>query len=298
MQTLVTWMDEWLDRRTGKRDARNERSRFLNHIVTWEPFVTTPLASLRPHQIDDFLSRLSSKRSEQTVRHVFRLIRQSLKDAVYRDVLERNPADQVKCPTQARTEDPWTYLQPDEISRLASSTKIPLAKRQAVMIAIYTGMRKGEMLALRWEDVILDGDCPHVVIRASNDGPSKNGRIGRTPLLPMAVDIFREMIPGSGLVWPGKDGGLRPRSYAFGWGDHNGRPGIKTRAGITRPVRFHDLRHTAAASLISGVWGEAWRIEEVKEFMRHSDIKITQRYAHLDPAGLHAKAARAIKICI
>lgn len=52
------------------------------------------------------------------------------------------------------------------------------------------------------------------------------------------------------------------------------------------PVRWHDLRHTCGASLISGWWGRAWRLEEIKELLGHKDIAITQRYAHLAKGAL------------
>ncbi|MEO8179829.1 MAG: tyrosine-type recombinase/integrase [Deltaproteobacteria bacterium] len=61
-------------------------------------------------------------------------------------------------------------------------------------------------------------------------------------------------------------------------------PGFKEHlpaVGITRNVRWHDLRRTCASSLVSGAWGRSWRIEEVKEVLGHTSIQTTQRYAHL-----------------
>lgn len=52
-------------------------------------------------------------------------------------------------------------------------------------------------------------------------------------------------------------------------------------AGITRNVRWHDLRHTCASSLLSGYWGEPWTLAEVCEMLRHSSSTVTERYAHL-----------------
>ena len=56
--------------------------------------------------------------------------------------------------------------------------------------------------------------------------------------------------------------------------------------GLGQPLRWHDLRHTCGASLISGWWGRAWRLEEIKELLGHSDISVTQRYAHLARGAL------------
>jgi len=52
-------------------------------------------------------------------------------------------------------------------------------------------------------------------------------------------------------------------------------------AGIDRHVRWHDLRHTCASSLISGTWGRRWTLEEVQAYMGHESRQSTERYAHL-----------------
>lgn len=63
-------------------------------------------------------------------------------------------------------------------------------------------------------------------------------------------------------------------------------------AGITRRVRWHDLRHTCASHLVQGTWGRVWSLAEVRDVLGHSSIKQTERYAHLCPGGIH-DAARA-----
>ena len=59
-------------------------------------------------------------------------------------------------------------------------------------------------------------------------------------------------------------------------------------------MRFHDLRHTCASHLLMGTWGRAWKIEEVCAFLGHSDITVTQRYAHLSPDHLNRAAAETV----
>ena len=62
-----------------------------------------------------------------------------------------------------------------------------------------------------------------------------------------------------------------------------------TRA-IGRHVRFHDLRHTCASALVSGVWGRAWSLQEVCAFLGHSSISVTERYAHFAGTALETAA--------
>lgn len=56
--------------------------------------------------------------------------------------------------------------------------------------------------------------------------------------------------------------------------------------GITRPVRWHDLRHTCASSLVADWWGRRWTLEEVREHLGHTSIASTHRYAHLSETAI------------
>jgi|HubBroStandDraft_1064217.scaffolds.fasta_scaffold294225_2 hypothetical protein len=65
----------------------------------------------------------------------------------------------------------------------------------------------------------------------------------------------------------------------------------RTLRQVVREVRFHDMRHTCASHLLQGTWRRRWRLEEVKDFLGHSSIIVTQRYAHLSDHALHEAAA-------
>jgi integrase len=86
------------------------------------------------------------------------------------------------------------------------------------------------------------------------------------------------------------------RGYDWGWADNvegaETRQGWWRRCGVSNRVRFHDMRDTAATHLLSGTWGPKWRIEEVSDFLGHSDVRITKtRYAHLTADSKRAAAA-------
>ncbi|AGP36449.1 hypothetical protein BE04_41555 [Sorangium cellulosum] len=63
-------------------------------------------------------------------------------------------------------------------------------------------------------------------------------------------------------------------------------------AGIPRPVRWHDLRHRCARSLVAGWWGRRWTLEGVREHLGHTSIASTHRYAHLSETAMRAPSAR------
>jgi integrase len=90
------------------------------------------------------------------------------------------------------------------------------------------------------------------------------------------------------LVWPARDGSMHALGYDAGLA-----LALKRR-GITRRIRFHDLRHTCASHLLQGTWSPALissplRLEEVEAWLDHSDIAVTQRYAHLAADAIRGK---------
>jgi len=120
-------------------------------------------------------------------------------------------------------------------------------------------------------------------VQRSFDGPTKNGRSRRVPLLKPAHEAlteWRKVSASTGLVFPGDRGRCRKRGF------NAGLSVALKRAEIKRHLRFHDLRHTCASHLVSGTWGGAFTLIEVKEFLGHSSISTTMRYANLVNGGI------------
>jgi integrase len=229
--------------------------------------------------------------SPTTIHYLHAILHRALADAVTAGLLETNPASRARVPKQSATPAPeqrcWTAR---ELALFLSETDhhpLSLAWRLAAM----TGMRRGEVLGLRWKDVDLDARrllVTRSVVVVGNDAVEstpKNGRArvvdldaGTALLLasrsPEHVDVgSRVVVDTSGR--PPSPGGL---SRAF-------RSAIAI-SGVP-PIRFHDLRHThATLSLASGV-----PVRVVAERLGHSSPAFTlRRYAHVLP-GMQAAAA-------
>ncbi|MDD2770187.1 MAG: site-specific integrase [Methylococcus sp.] len=145
-------------------------------------------------------------------------------------------------------------------------------------LGLHTGMRKGEMLGLEWSRVDLGANL--VYLGATNQ---KNGKLGSVPFNSEAREAilsrarFRaSYCPGSPWVFS-HDDGARIGSIRTAFA------GACKRAGI-HDFHPHDLRHTCAAWLVQG----GVSIREVAELLRHSDIRVTMRYAHLSPENVRA----------
>ena len=326
--TLRRWGEQWLRRRRKMvRGIERDLSTWRTHVEV-ASFYDLPLTEITRTAVRDWALGLLERRARRgapyagpgaseelahlvtrgTVARVLTLLRTCLRDAVEEELMESNPAVGIRLPPVTRTSDPWTYLTVEEIDLLLGCETIPLRVRLIYQAAIYTGLRKGELWGLRWSDVELDGKRPQLTVARSYSGPTKGGRVARIPLLVPAQEAFRrtrELLADTSpkaLVFPTRDGRMRDRSDSAGWRrQHRGRgrpvvEGYPVRAGITRHVRFHDMRHTCASHLVMGSWGRPWSLIEVRDFLRHRAVQVTERYAHLAPDALHAAARETVPV--
>jgi integrase len=323
--TLAAFGSRWLEQRErdGKCDARNERSCWGKHVAN-ERFSQGAIAAITKRDVRDWVRSLMHRRvthtvrtrtgvkskagaktlARETVKHALNLVRLCLDEAVIDGHIESNPARDIKAPKRPHIEDKWTYLTPAEINAVLTCDAIPEPKRLLLQFAIYTGLRQGEIWGLHWADVHLDKDVPSITVRHSRAHATKSGKPRELLLLPPAAEALRlwqELTTPKRLAFPAETGGVHHAGYDAGWKDRKDnergtRPGYKTLAGIARHVRFHDLRHTCASHLVSGTWGRAWRLEEVRDYLGHSNISVTQRYAHMSPQAMRAAVANTARI--
>jgi integrase len=189
--------------------------------------------------------------------------------------LPLNPAAQVERHPQAASGD-IDVLTPEEVHALARAAD---SEQDATVfiVAAFTGLRMGELRALRWRDVDF---AAHVVrVRASYaDGVTttpKSGKVRSVPLVDAAaerlarLDRLRDSRDEQALVFSERDGThLSDGRLRWRYGKALERAGV-------RPLRFHDLRHTFGSLAISRA-----DIVEVQAWMGHADVKTTMRYLH------------------
>lgn len=291
------------------RNPQNDWSRFGRHIKS-DPIGSFAIERLyrQPKEIVKWLARLRDKGlSTLTVRACRTLLSVILREAVEQGIIHSNPCAEIRVRVAKKSdEDGWTYLVPSEQTALMNAASE--RDRLIIAFAIGTGLRAGELCALRRVDVDLEGERLMVRFGGPPDLPTKTGKVRPVPLFGMALEAARQWVA---LVNPPADGPMFPRP-------ERSRPsGIRSRygvfrdqsavidrfawkaalkaAGLTRRVRWHDLRHTCASSLVSGWWTRSWNLQEVKELLGHSTIDVTQRYAHLAPGALQ-EAARGTGI--
>jgi integrase len=192
--------------------------------------------------------------------------------------LRRNPAAEVER-LRARRKIDLQVFSPEEVWSLVRAA----ASEQDAAIyltAAFTGLRRGELLALRWGDVDFAGSTLRVRASfcAGQETVPKSGKARAVPLAPEVAARLARLADGRShagdedLVFPGERGehlcgsALRRRYLA-----------ALDRAGLRR-LRFHDLRHTFGTTMIARA-----DILRVKQWMGHADVQTTMRYLHYAP---------------
>jgi integrase len=242
--------------------------------------------------------------SAQTVLHVHRTLSQALDHAVRLGVLFKNPARQVKPPRPPSRE--IKILDKGEIGTLIDATK-GTSLYLPIIVAITTGVRRGELLALRWSDIDLKAG-KLTVNQSLERVKNKEGKYEfsfkspktktsrRTITLPtMTIEAFRERHTAQ-LEERLKLGlGRDPRALIFGRAD--GQPmdadaltkgfGRLVTATKVTPITFHGLRHTHISHLLM----DGVHVKVVSERAGHANVNITlNTYAAYIP-NMQADAA-------
>jgi integrase len=221
-------------------------------------------------------------------------LNKALKQAVADGLIPRNAAASVKAPRPRPTEImPLNSEQVRALLDAASDHRL----EALYIVAVSAGLRKGELLALRWEDVDLEVATPTLHVRRTLS-EARSGRIFEAPksgkgrqirLTRKAAGALKshrirqnEERLAAGSCW--QDHGLVfPSSVGTPIGARNLDRHFKSllqRARLPLSFRFHDLRHTCATLLLR----QSIHVKYVQELLDHADISLTLNvYSHVLP---------------
>jgi integrase len=237
----------------------------LQKGVEWDVINTHPLAALKRLKVDDDERvRFLTPAEENRLREALLKRETRLRDA--RDRFNAWREQRRKATLPARTEEFADHLRP------------------LVLVALNTGLRRGELFSLKWSDLDLDrAGHAMLTVRAA---AAKSGDSRRVPLNTEAAGVLRgwkkqtKLASADALVFPGAEG-ARLNNVNKAWA---------TAAKLAKLVdfRFHDLRHTFASKLVQ----RGIDLNTVRALMGHADLKMTLRYSHLAPDNLAAAVAK------
>jgi integrase len=315
--TIVEYLNRWLaDSVKGTvRESTYANYAYITHKHISPALGHVKLKTLTPAHVRGFYGdKARTKLSAATVKKMHVVLRKALSQAVSDGLIPRNAADGVKPP---RVSVPGEEIKPLSSEECATFLEAARGERLEALyvLATHCGLREGELLALRWEDVCLEDAKPAVLVRRTltrgENGrgwvvgeSTKSGQGRRVRLTRQAVSAlkahrkgqFEERLRLAGLwqdqslVFPNETGSLfnpsnlRNRSFKR----------IKTRASVREDLRFHDLRHTCATLLLS----EGVNVKVVSELLGHASITITlNTYSHVLP-DMQDSAAAAMEAAL
>ena len=229
-------------------------------VIDLHPFAVKPLKTDRTGRV-----RYLEENEEEQLRHALIVREDALRSD--RDSFNRWRAARHKPMLPRRNEMYVDHLRP------------------IVLLALNTGMRRGELFHLQWTDVELRAGWLTISGRTS-----KNKQTRRLPLNREALSVLKN--------WSMQSATNTANPYVFpGAGDHplttitKSWRSVRKEAGL-RDFRFHDLRHHFASRLVqSGV-----DLNTVRELLGHADLKMVLRYAHLAPDGLASAVEKITRV--
>ena len=304
---LNDYLDQWLSDsvRGTVRQRTWERYEQIVRVHIKPSLGRIKLKALtRAHVRALYRAKLDAGLASRTVQYIRTTLHKALKDAVADGLIPRNVTEGVKAPRAKKKE--VKALSPDQARAFLESARGDRFEALYVL-AVTAGLRVGELLGLKWDDVDLDAGTLSVrrTLSEARSGKilelPKNGKGRNIRLTSQAVEALKAhrkrqheerlslgtLWQDSGLIFPAQTGtfmnakNLTDRSFKR----------LLERAGLSRTVRLHDLRHTCATLLL----GKAVHPKIVQELLGHATIAITlDTYSHVLP-NMQGEAVSAME---
>jgi integrase len=297
-ERFEVWAAKWLDTLGSRKPKTRESYESIVRRHLLPRFGMVPIAAIDYPVVLSFVAELQRVGlGAGTIRNVRDVLRLVLGLAVRSGALKANPVIDVPVARTARAE--MFFLEPEQVMALAAEVTMPPARYRheerkrdgypeyglLVRFASFTGLRAGELVALRAAD--LDLMRRRVDVKASASEAHGELQLVATktyerrtvPIPKSLIDELARQISGSepsAFVWQSPEGA--PLRYS-NWFKRHFKPAV-VRAGLPSGTRFHDLRHSYAAMLIA----QGAHPRAIMERMGHSTITVTlDTYGHLLP---------------
>jgi len=308
--TVYQYLQEWLSiKKNISEESKKVYTFFINKHVK-DGFGSILLQKVTVHDLKKFISKLSEKDlSESTIKKIYNILQTAFNTATKEELIIKNPFAQLdkgyKPIAKKTIVEFWTK---DEVKEFFSRYEKSEDPRIKILytLAIYTGMRRGEILGLSWKNIDLDNGVirisqtltPSRIKKGAKTATSERSITVSTHVLselkkhkvmmikerwemldkysgePSIVETLRENYDKLDLVICQPNGNpINVSRFTSNWKTLINRLKMRT-------IRFHDLRHTCASLLLS----TGTHPKVVQELLGHSSVKITMDiYSHMLP---------------
>lgn len=290
-QLYSDFIDAWIKNKKSKLSANAFENYSMNIRKHIKPSLGRfKLSKLNSLAIDNFYTELEDNGlSSATIRKIHTIVRSSLEYAKQYQFISRNPAAVVKPPT-VEHKDIEVWEEKDMVHFLDAVKD----EHDYIVyhLALYTGMRKGEILGLKWNDIDFDNAKIRIMRSYSKTGFSK----GKTASARRVIDIDdntveelkkRRKVVSANKLECGKDYNNQDLVFCRAEGSPVDVRNVNRRftklieRNELKKIRFHDLRHTHATIML----GMGIPVKIVSERLGHEKVELTlNTYAHLLPS--------------
>lgn len=290
--------DDWLKQyaNDAKVSSVRAREKAIYHAI--ERFNTYPIQTIKKHDYQHFVDDMSAQYSKNYVDSIVASTNMIFKYAYDMKLIKVLPSEGIKRPKKKRTVEELEdteihkkFLEKDELFQfleVAKNNHAPLNSFEVFTTLAYTGMRAGELLALKWSDIDFDNNTISITKTYYNPNnnkkkyqiltPKTESSIGKITVDANVIKMLHDYKINVQDNW--KDELYVDNNFVFT--DNNGYPlvikklsmwiqSIMSRTDINKNISTHSFRHTHCALLIeAGV-----HIKEIQERLRHKDINTT-----------------------
>lgn len=275
--TLAKLWGEYLVQKTASRALDCDNGRFQKHIApTLGGKEPSELVTL---DVDRLRVALLKTHSPQTAKHVLALLKRIIMFGVRAGLIDPPSPKRFNIKMPSFDNQLTETLSDEQLSALLKAAAADENQKAGalVLLALATGLRRLEMLRLKWQDV--DLDAGFITLPRT-----KSGKVQRVPLNGMAREVLDGMPKTAEHVFPGGKEGQHVQNL------YPALRRIRERAGLPPTMRpLHAWRHVYASRLASS--GESLYV--VQKLLRHSDGRMTARYSHLADETLKRAAETA-----
>ena len=309
--TVTAYMEQWIEHKGGQGVKDNTLRSYRDSVRLYiNPYLgDRKLEKLRPLDVEHLMTKLrQGGKSPALISYALRVLKMALKQAVLWQIVARSVADAVRPPhRQAPDLEVWTADQAKTFLRCAESHRLSAA----FYLALMTGMRRGEILGLKWEDVHWSTGRLTVknnLVEVRREGEVGKFHAGKPTVSSVKVILQTPKTKASrrditlskgtlsrlqahlerqeqeqnvlgddwqheGFVFANEFGGPTEPRTLYGWFTQ-----LTREAGLPK-IRFHDLRHTAASLMFQ----RRLNVKTISDRLGHTDEAFTMRtYIHMD----------------